>query len=230
MNDKYFIIIDGQQAGPYSKEELKSVGITPESHVWREGMPQWAKAMMLPELADVIYIEKTEVYPEPQQAPQYQAPQPQPQPQQPQFQPQQPQYQQPQQPQFQQPQQPQPQYQQPQQPQYQQPQYQQPQQPYQQQYVPGMNPYQSNIPHQNWMTWAIVATVIGFLFSCIGMIFGIIGIVKANNANKAYAIGDKNMGDMYNSGAKTWTIVAFVVSALGFLVSIFWLGNLLWWV
>ena len=74
------------------------------------------------------------------------------------------------------------------------------------------------------MTWAIISTVIGFFCSCIGMIFGIIAIVKANNANKFYQMGDKNLGDYYNSSARTWTIVAFIVTGIALVLSIIYLS------
>lgn len=84
---------------------------------------------------------------------------------------------------------------------------------------------QTNIPHYNWMTWAIVSTVVGFFCSCIGLIFGIVAIVKANNANKAYAVGDRNMGDFYNSSAKTWTIVALIVAGLGLVANVIYIAT-----
>ena len=76
------------------------------------------------------------------------------------------------------------------------------------------------------MPWAIVGTIVGALFSCIGMIFGIIGIVKANNANKAYAVGDETGGDMNNSSAKTMTIIALVLAGIGLIVNLVWFGSL----
>ena len=42
----YFYAINGQQAGPVSEEQLAEMAtagtITPETLVWREGMPEWA--------------------------------------------------------------------------------------------------------------------------------------------------------------------------------------------
>ena len=50
----YFAIIDGKQAGPMSKEQLASAGVTTETMVWRAGMADWVKACSLPELNDIF--------------------------------------------------------------------------------------------------------------------------------------------------------------------------------
>ena len=200
MATMYFIISEGQQAGPFPKEHLKARGVEKDTYVWREGLEGWVPASELPELQDIF--EETIIQAVPQQ--------PYGQPQQPYGQPQQP-YGQPQPP-YGQPQQP---YGQPQQP------YGQPQPPYGQ-----PQPYGNPVPHTNWMPWAIVGTIVGALFSCIGMIFGIIGIVKANNANKAYAVGDETGGDMNNSSAKTMTIIALVLAGIGLIVNLVWFGSL----
>ena len=214
MATMYFIISEGQQAGPFPKEHLKARGVEKDTYVWREGLEGWVPASELPELQDIF--EETIIQAVPQQ-PYGQPQQPYGQPQQPYGQPQQP-YGQPQQP-YGQPQQP---YGQPQQP------YGQPQQPYGQPQPPygQPQPYGNPVPHTNWMPWAIVGTIVGALFSCIGMIFGIIGIVKANNANKAYAVGDETGGDMNNSSAKTMTIIALVLAGIGLIVNLVWFGSL----
>ena len=228
MATMYFIISEGQQAGPFPKEHLKARGVEKDTYVWREGLEGWVPASELPELQDIfeetiIQAVPQQPYGQPQQ-PYGQPQQPYGQPQQPYRQPQQP-YGQPQQP-YGQPQQPygqpQPPYGQPQQP------YGQPQQPYGQPQPPygQPQPYGNPVPHTNWMPWAIVGTIVGALFSCIGMIFGIIGIVKANNANKAYAVGDETGGDMNNSSAKTMTIIALVLAGIGLIVNLVWFGSL----
>lgn len=84
--------------------------------------------------------------------------------------------------------------------------------------------YGQPIAHTNWLTWAIVGTVVGFMTSCIGAIFGIIGIVQANKANDAYAVGDAQTGASANSTAKTMVIISLIFSAVGiisFIVGIF---------
>ena len=71
------------------------------------------------------------------------------------------------------------------------------------------------IPHTNWLPWAIVATVAGALFSCLGLIFGILGIVNDNKANNFYGQGIEELGQSANSTARTMTIIALVLGALG---------------
>lgn len=100
-----------------------------------------------------------------------------------------------------------------QQPQYGQQSYGAPHTPYGSQgFNPG--PMGEPVPHTNWMPWAIVATVVGVLFNCIGFIFGIIGITNASKANRFYDIGDKARGDQANSTARTMTIIALALCAL----------------
>lgn len=77
------------------------------------------------------------------------------------------------------------------------------------------------IAHTNWMTWAIVGTILGFLCCMIGMIFGIIGIVNANKANRFYNEGNATLGDSANSTARTMTIISLVFGALGIPASIY---------
>ena len=76
----------------------------------------------------------------------------------------------------------------------------------------------------NWLPWAIVATVLGFFTSCIGAIFGIIGIVQANKANTLYAQGYDGEGDAANSNARIMTILGLIFAGLG-IIAIFWFGN-----
>lgn len=83
----------------------------------------------------------------------------------------------------------------------------------------GPNPYRNNM-QTNWLPWAIGATVVGFLFSCIGAIFGIIGIVQANKANTLYSQGLTQEADRVNSNAKTMTIIGYVLAGVGLLIVI----------
>lgn len=90
-------------------------------------------------------------------------------------------------------------------------------------YAPGQNIYnnQQYIPtHTNWMPWAVASTVLGFLCSCIGCIFGIIAIVKANDANNHYKEGHLELAQKENSMARTMTIIAIASTILGIIVSI----------
>jgi len=76
------------------------------------------------------------------------------------------------------------------------------------------------VPHTNWLPWAIAGTIFGALFSCIGMIFGIIGITNSQKANRYYAEGFKQNGDMSNSSARTMTVIALVLGGIGFLLTL----------
>lgn len=50
MTSYYYIDGQGKQVGPLSLESLKSLGLAPGTPVWREGMAEWSKAELLPEL------------------------------------------------------------------------------------------------------------------------------------------------------------------------------------
>lgn len=80
---------------------------------------------------------------------------------------------------------------------------------------------ESSKDHTNWLPWAIVGTVLG-LCSCIGLIFGIIGIVQANNANTLYSQGFVAEGAAKNSTAKIMTIISLVWGGLNVLGLIIW--------
>lgn len=50
----YFIIINHQQAGPYTLEELFDRHITSDTLVWAEGMANWTPAWQIEELRDIL--------------------------------------------------------------------------------------------------------------------------------------------------------------------------------
>lgn len=89
---------------------------------------------------------------------------------------------------------------------------------------PPQNRPASGAPPKNWMTEAILATVFGFLFSCLGGIFGIVAIVSASNVNKRFQQGDIDGAAKAASQAKTWTIVAAVITVIGFIITFFVYG------
>lgn len=216
----YYLYIKGQQVGPVQHEQLLSYGLTPDTMVWKEGLPNWVKASTLPELSSLFVVEtpvpQKPVYP---QQPYQGAPQ------------------QPYQPEPQETYQPEPEevYVQ----ERQQPYNQQHQQAYnpnnqQQQYNPynrqqPSNPYnqpQYGKPMTNWLTWAIVATVLGVLFlNCISLVLGIIAIVKASNANKAQRMGNMIEAESSNNTAKILTIIALVLEGIALLVWLFFYGT-----
>ena len=51
-----FFIIDrnGQQAGPFSFDQLVQKGISPETLVWKQGMADWTPAWKVEELRAVL--------------------------------------------------------------------------------------------------------------------------------------------------------------------------------
>lgn len=54
-NVQYFVSIGGQQAGPFTAQQLPQLvqngSLTPQSYVWRQGMAQWQLAADMPEIA-----------------------------------------------------------------------------------------------------------------------------------------------------------------------------------
>jgi TM2 domain-containing membrane protein YozV len=46
----YYIGDGGQQRGPFTIEQLRGMQLSPDTLVWREGMPQWQPARLVPEL------------------------------------------------------------------------------------------------------------------------------------------------------------------------------------
>lgn len=241
MEQSYYIVSEGQQAGPFPKGMLKMKGLTRDTLVWRQGMTDWQKASELPELSDLFVEEIKETA---SQGQGYEAavwyamlngrqvgPST---------------------------------------PseliamgmqrdtpvwregmqgwsnaasqvelmqsifEYergaQQPPYNpysnafsNPQPPY------GQNPNPNNIqpaqPYTNWLPWAIVTTVLGGFCGCIGLILGIIAIVQANKANNFYRIGDTQQGDSANSAAKTLTIVGLIVDGLSLIFGLVFLNS-----
>ncbi len=50
----YYIIYNGRQVGPVSKEELTNYGLTPYSMIWTQGLPNWVPAYTVSELKDLL--------------------------------------------------------------------------------------------------------------------------------------------------------------------------------
>lgn len=50
----YFIIREGQQAGPFPAEQLLAEDVTPETLVWCAGMAQWTPANQVAEIASLF--------------------------------------------------------------------------------------------------------------------------------------------------------------------------------
>lgn len=77
-----------------------------------------------------------------------------------------------------------------------------------------------------WYTLAIIATVLGFLCSCIGGIVGIFGIVNGNNARDARRMGDDFTADSKWQTCRTLTIISFVLSGIGLIGNLYVIANM----
>lgn len=185
---KYYIAENGQPAGPFEPSELMAHGLTVNSLVWGEGMPNWVSASQVPEL--VAMINGTPFNPggiDPQM---------------PQMPPMGGEVQLPQVPPFggQQPTQPTP--------------YGTPNQPYAPpQYGPSTNQPSNQVMPKTWLTEAVLATVLSFLCLCniIAAIPGGIAIFKANSVKTKYMQGDIQGANAASASAKKWVIIAVIV-------------------
>lgn len=174
MEKEYFIVEGDNRVGPLSISQLAEKGIEPSTLVWTAGMPDWARADTIPELAPLLAnttrIDESESafgsYARPVNPPAN---------------------------------------------------------PYGQPYG-AYNPVNQaggySNPPVNWKTLAIIATVVGFLFSCIGGIVGIFAITNASKAENAMRYGDNITAQSAWSTCKTLCIVSFVLSGLGLIINV----------
>ncbi|MBO4870422.1 MAG: DUF4339 domain-containing protein [Muribaculaceae bacterium] len=51
---EFFVIVNGQQQGPFTVEQLAELAITPETEVWCQGMDDWKQAGDVPELTSLL--------------------------------------------------------------------------------------------------------------------------------------------------------------------------------
>ena len=56
METKYFYAENGLQFGPFTKEELRTRHISPNTLVWHAGMPDWVPARKIDELGDLFAV------------------------------------------------------------------------------------------------------------------------------------------------------------------------------
>ena len=72
MDTKFYIAVNGNQAGPYTFDQLRSQNVTPDTLVWFAGQPDWAKASTIPQL-QTLFVSQQQPYQQPQQPqqPQY---------------------------------------------------------------------------------------------------------------------------------------------------------------
>ena len=59
MDTKYYAMIDGEQKGPFSLEELPAAGVRPSTYIWCKGLPDWQKAE---DNADVCRLFRNHLY------------------------------------------------------------------------------------------------------------------------------------------------------------------------
>ena len=75
-------------------------------------------------------------------------------------------------------------------------------------------------PPTNWKTLAIIATIAGFLFSCIGGFIGIFAWINANKAENAMRYGDEFTAQSAWSTCKTLCIVSLVLIGIGLVFNV----------
>ena len=54
METQYYYAVNGNQFGPYTKEDLRKLHISPNTYVWHAGMSDWVLARNLGELNDLF--------------------------------------------------------------------------------------------------------------------------------------------------------------------------------
>lgn len=188
---KYYIAENGQPAGPFEPNELMLHGLTVNSLVWCEGMPNWTSASQVPELMALlsgqpfnpgnIDVSMPQVPPMGTEVPLPQVPpfgggQQQPAP------------------------------------------YGTPygQGTGNQPYAPpqyGPETQRQQVMPKTWLTESILVTVLSFLCLCniIAAIPGIIAIFKANSVKTKFMQGDIQGANAASASAKKWMIIAAVV-------------------
>lgn len=63
---EYYILNGSEQQGPYTIDQLRG-RVTPQTYVWREGLPDWIRAGDLPELSGLLVPEGSLSAPPPTQ-------------------------------------------------------------------------------------------------------------------------------------------------------------------
>jgi hypothetical protein len=202
-----YIIINNQQSGPYTIEQLRAMSLSPNTPVWYEGLRDWTPACNAPATQVLFYTQNqpdNNQYQQPnQQYGQWQRPDGQ-----------QPNYGG----QYQQPNYGQNNYGYPNQP------YGQPNQPYGQPNQPYGQPNYgnqwngNNIPPRpnNHLALAIIVTIL----CCLP--FGIAAIISASNVNSQYDRGDYEGAIRSSNKAQTWIIVSIVTGLVGSILYGLW--------
>ena len=55
---QYFLIKNHAATGPFPKEQLLEKGLTQNSLVWHEGLPDWVKAIEIEDLQDLFLVKE----------------------------------------------------------------------------------------------------------------------------------------------------------------------------
>ena len=197
---KYYIAENGQPAGPFEPNELMLHGLTVNSLVWCEGMPNWTSASQVPELMALlsgqpfnpgnIDVSMPQVPPMGTEVPLPQVPpfgggQQQPAP------------------------------------------YGTPygqgtgNQPYAPpQYGPSTNQPTNQIMPKTWLTESILVTAASLLccFNIVGLITGVLAIIKANGVKSKYMKGDVTGANNDSASAKKWVLITVAVGVIWSLI------------
>ncbi len=148
----YFMVINGQQQGPFETDALLAAGLTQSPLVWREGMPQWLPASQVAELAHLF----PPCPPCPPTAGNYVARQPKP---------------------------------------------------------------------DSWLGWNIVCVIVGFtMCGVIPGIFGILGIIAANESESLWNSGRYAEADSRAASARRWAKVSGIVILVGLVLAVLLFG------
>lgn len=213
---KYYIAENGQPAGPFEPSELLAHGLTVNSLVWGEGMPNWTSASQIPELMAVLSGQPINVGTPvgtdaqlPQVPPMGDIQTTTPLPQVPPFGGQQT-------PQPQQPQQTTP---------YGQGTTNQPYAP--PQYGPSTNTPTNQVMPKTWLTESILATAASLLccFNIVGIVTGVLAIFKANGVKSKFMKGDTAGANKDSASAKKWMMITIAVGVVWTLIQAFRMIN-----
>lgn len=213
---KYYIAENGQPAGPFEPSELLAHGLTVNSLVWGEGMPNWTSASQIPELMAVLTGQPINVGTPigtdtqlPQVPPMGDVQPTTPLPQVPPFGGQQ----------TPQPQQP------------------QPTTPYGQgttnqpyappQYGPSTQTPTNQVMPKTWLTESILATAASLLccFNIVGIVTGVLAIFKANGVKSKFMKGDTAGANKDSASAKKWMMITIAVGVVWTLIQAFRMIN-----
>lgn len=212
---EYWTIIDDRHAGPFTADELISMGITPDTPVWTSGLPDWVEAHEIAELRAAIELrDKTAATEEPMAVPEPQPIAPQPVTPQPVDTPQPVVEPQP----VEQPQpavEPDPAYPSPSpQPQYQAPQY--PEQPRWEWQQPAAIPDEPCPPA--YLAWSIIVTIL-----CC-QVLGIVAIICSAQTKQAYNRGNLAKAKKMSEWAQWMIIISIVLGLLALPIQLAFMG------